>query len=433
MGLRSITNAALDGKRVLVRVDFNVPLRTDEHGAVQVADDTRISAALPTLEHLLEHGARVVLASHLGRPKGADPALSLAPVGRRLEELLNAHFGPLLRLAEQHGHADAVLKPLGIARLAEQGVEALRVVQLSDCVGPEVEEAVSALRPGELALLENTRFHAAEEANDPAFAAQLAALADVYVSDAFGTVHRAHASTEGVARLLPSYAGLLVAQEVHALRCVVDNPRRPLVIVMGGAKISGKLEVLQNLIPLADRVLIGGAMANTFLKAQGFETGASLVEDDMLDTARALLAQADADGKLLLLPVDYVVTDNLKQPGRIEPREAVNMQPGDVAADIGPVTLGQYTDALSDAATVFWNGPMGVFENPAFARGTLGIAEALAGLHGKALTVIGGGESVEAANAAGVADRISHISTGGGASLEFVAGQQLPGVKVLEE
>jgi phosphoglycerate kinase len=432
MGLRSFRDADVAGKRVLVRVDFNVPLKADAHGVLQVADDTRIRAALPTLLHLVEHGAHVVLASHLGRPKGVDDKLRLGPVAARLEELLNAHLRPLLSQAETHSHVEAVLRPIGISRLAEQGVRELRVLHLSDCIGPEVESAVAALKPGELALLENTRFHPAEEANDPAFCQALARLADVYVSDAFGTVHRAHASTEGVARLLPSYAGLLVEREVHALRAVIDNPRRPLVIIMGGAKISGKLEVLQNLIPLADRVLIGGAMANTFLKAQGHDVGRSLIEADMLDTARGLLGQADSAHKLLLLPVDYVVTDSLEAPTRVETKEAVRLGADDMAVDIGPVTLKQFADALSDAQTVFWNGPMGVFEQPQFAAGTLGIARALAALHGRALTVIGGGESVEAANAAGVAGEIGHISTGGGASLEFVAGQELPGVKVLE-
>jgi phosphoglycerate kinase len=433
MGLRSFQNAAVTGKHVLVRVDFNVPLSKDEHGEPVVADDTRIRAALPTLIHLIEAGAHVVLASHLGRPKGVDPSLSLAPVAVRLEELLNEHLAPLLSLASKHTHADSVLRPLGLTSLAEHGVERLRVLLLPDCVGSEVESSIASLRPGELALLENLRFHPEEEANDPEFCKQLAALADIYVSDAFGTVHRAHASTEGVAHLLPSYAGLLLEREASALSAVVTKPSRPLVIVMGGAKISGKLEVLQNLIPLADRVLIGGAMANTFLKAQGFSVGASMVEDDMLEVAEALLTEADKAGKVLLLPLDLVVTDSLAKPEQIETRQAVSLEPGDIAADIGPVSLAQYTDALSDAGTVFWNGPMGVFENPHFSSGTLGIAHAMAGLHGKAFTVIGGGESVEAANQAGVAQLISHISTGGGASLEFVAGRELPGLSVLKD
>jgi phosphoglycerate kinase len=391
-------DADVRGKRVLVRVDFNVPLNHDSHGRVTVSDDTRIAGALPTLRALLEQDATLVLCTHLGRPKGVDDKLQLTPIAGRLSELLG--------------------EPVNA---------------LSDCVGPEVEAAVKAVRPGSVTLLENLRFHKEEEANDPAFCRQLAALAEVYINDAFGTAHRAHASTEGVAHLLPSYAGLLLQREVEALGGVIKDPKRPLVVVMGGAKVSDKLEVLRNLIPLADRVLIGGAMANTFLKAQGFETGASLVEPEMLDSARELLALADGQGKLLLLPIDYVVCDDLNQPQRVEVKTAVALSADDIAADIGPVTLSQYEDALSDAQTVFWNGPMGVFEQEQFAQGTLGIARALADLHGRAFTVIGGGESVEAVNAAGFADQISHISTGGGASLEFVGGRKLPGIAVLEQ
>jgi phosphoglycerate kinase len=397
MQLRRMQDADVRGKRVLVRVDFNVPLKDGADGKPAVADDTRIAAALPTLRWLLEQQAQVVLCSHLGRPKGTDDALRLRPVAAHLSELL--------------------------------GVD---VQALPDCLGAEVQAAVEGGKPGSVMLLENLRFHKEEEANDPAFCQELAALAEVYINDAFGTAHRAHASTEGVAHLLPSYAGLLLQKEVEALAGVIHQPKRPLVVVMGGAKVSDKLEVLQSLIPLADRVLIGGAMANTFLKAQGFETGASLVEEEMLDSARELVALADSQGKLLLLPLDCVVCDDLKASQRIETKPAVSLAPDDIAVDIGPVTLSQYEDALSDARTVFWNGPMGVFEQEAFAQGTLGIAHALAELHGHAFTVIGGGESVEATNAAGVAGQISHISTGGGASLEFVGGRKLPGLAVLE-
>jgi phosphoglycerate kinase len=398
MQLRRMQDADVRGKRVLVRVDFNVPLNDGADGKPAVADDTRIAAALPSLRWLLEQQARVILCSHLGRPKSIDNTLRLTPVAARLSELL-----------------------------------ALDVQALQDCVGAEVKAAVEAVKPGNVMLLENLRFHKEEEANDPAFCQELAALADIYVNDAFGTAHRAHASTEGVAHLLPSHAGLLLQKEVEALAGVIHQPKRPLVVVMGGAKVSDKLEVLQSLIPLADRVLIGGAMANTFLKAQGFETGASLVEAEMLASARELLVLADSQGKLLLLPIDCVVCDDLKAPQRVETKPAVSLAPDDIAVDIGPVTLSQYEDALSDARTVFWNGPMGVFEQEAFAQGTLGIAHALADLHGHAFTVIGGGESVEAANAAGVAGKIGHISTGGGASLEFVGGRKLPGLAVLSE
>lgn len=407
MRLRSIREAELRDKRVLTRVDFNVPLSAGEDGSAHVADDTRIRAAVPTLAYMLQQGARLVLCSHLGRPKGVDDHLRLSPVAPVLEELLNAE-------------------------LSAAGQPAIRVTRLDDCIGEEVEAAIAAAGSDEVIMLENLRFHQGEEGNDPDFVAALAKLADVYCSDAFGTVHRAHASTEGVAHVLPAYAGLLVEKEIAALSRVVHNPAKPFVLVMGGAKISDKIELLENLIPKADRVLIGGAMANTFLRAQGFDTGASLVEESQLDTARRLVALADSGSTLLLLPVDYVVTDDVRNPLRVDVRLAHEIQPGDSAADIGPKTTASYIDALSDAATVFWNGPLGVFEVQQFSAGTLAIANALADIHDTALTVIGGGESVEAANRAGVADRIHHISTGGGASLEYVGGAELPGIKVLE-
>jgi phosphoglycerate kinase len=402
MKLKTIRNADLAGKRVLTRVDFNVPL---ENGAV--ADDTRISAAVPTIAYMLHHGAKVILCSHLGRPmKQVVESLRLAPVAPVLERLLNAE-------------------------LARDGTGPIEVLALKDCIGAEVQQAIAAARPDQVVLLENLRFYAGEESNNPEFCQELAALGDIYVSDAFGTAHRAHASTEGVAHLLPAYAGFLVEQEVAALGEVIHDPEHPLVIVMGGAKISDKLEVLENLIPKADTVLIGGAMANTFLRAQGFHTGKSLVEDEQLKTAVNLVRLADESRTMLLLPTDYVVADDLNAPTRVNVVLAHEIGNDDIAVDIGPVTADSYREALMDARTVFWNGPMGVFENERFAGGTLAIAQAMASIFETAHTVVGGGESVSAVHKAGVANRIHHISTGGGASLEYVAGYDLPGLKVL--
>jgi len=439
MNLKSIAGIDVNGKRVLVRVDFNVPLQ-EEQGVISVGDDTRIRAALPTITYLLGHGAKVVLCSHLGRPKGVDEKLRLAPIAPVLQELLNgnaenepsagSHLRRQLELVSQESLAASTL-PAGLAGLAEQGVESFKVIALSECIGPAVLAAIDAAAPGELLLLENLRFHPEEEKNDPQFARALAELADLYVSDAFGTVHRAHASTEGVAHLLPAFCGFLVESEVRALSAVISNPKKPLVIVMGGAKISDKIEVLENLLPLADSVLIGGAMANTFLGAQGSAIGKSLAEPPMYETARRLVALADEKGVMLLFPIDYVVTDSLEDPSYVEVKLHYEIGPEDIIADIGPKTIASYAEAIEQAQTVFWNGPMGVFETDEFANGTLGIALALASLHDTAMTVIGGGESVEAANRAGVADRIHHISTGGGASLEFVGGRELPGLSVL--
>lgn len=394
--MRTLEDIQLDrlhGAAVLVRVDFNVPL---DDG--RVLDDTRLTAALPTLEELRRVGARMVLMSHCGRPKGErDPRYSLRPAARRLSELMGAEVG-----------------------FAE------------DCIGPTAEEAVAAVAPGGVCVLENLRFHPGEKANEPAFSTRLAALGDVYVNDAFGTAHRAHASVVGVAaRLQRRAAGRLLVREVEGLRRLLDEPARPFVAIVGGAKIEGKLDTLENLLPRLDLLVLGGGMANTFLAAQGHDLADSLVEEDRIELARDILARADAAGTRVLLPADLVLTDDLDQPTRIETAAAGSVAPGLKAVDVGPAARSALTEALADAGTVFWNGPLGVFEKPPFNEGTLAAARALADAGG--YTVIGGGETVAAARQAGVLERISHVSTGGGASLELLAGKTLPGVAALEE
>jgi phosphoglycerate kinase len=390
----SIRDLEVGGKRVLVRCDLNVPLA---EGAV--ADDTRIRASLPTIRHLREAGARVVLMSHLGRPKGkVVPEMSLAPVAKRLGELL--------------------------------GVE---VRMAPDCIGAEVEAAAAALGAGDVLLLENLRFHPEETDNDPAFAAKLAALADVYVNDAFGTAHRAHASTAGVtAHLERCAAGFLMEKELEYLGGATADPARPYVAILGGAKISGKIDVLENLFGRVDSILVGGAMANTFFKARGWETGTSLVEDDRVELARELLARADREGVRLLLPVDCVVAAAFEADAESKVVPADAMPAGWTMLDVGPRTVAAYRATILEAKTVLWNGPMGVFEMEAFAKGTLGVAEALAeATAAGAITIVGGGDSAAAVQKAGLADRVSHVSTGGGASLEFLEGKDLPGVAAL--
>jgi phosphoglycerate kinase len=385
---RTVEEVDLGGRRVFLRVDYNVPLAKDG----TVAEDSRIRATLPTIELCRKAGARVILASHLGRPKeGPDPRYSLQPVGRRLGELVGG---------------EVPLAP--------------------DCVGPDVEARVRGLGPGGVLLLENLRFHAGEEANDPAFARALAALGEVYVNDAFAAAHRAHASTEGITHYLrPAVAGLLMKQELEALGRVWEAPARPLSAILGGAKVSDKLGLVESLLGRVDRLLIGGGMAFTFLKAQGREVGRSLLEADLVPNAGRLLAS----GKIVL-PVDAVVAPSVEAPaGEVVPVTAI--PPDRMGLDIGPATVTAFAAAIRDSGTVVWNGPMGVFERPPFAAGTLGVARAVAEAPG--LTVVGGGDTVAAVEQAGVARRIGYLSTGGGAFLEFLEGRTLPGVAALDD
>lgn len=393
MPINSIRDIDIRGKRVFIRCDFNVPL--DGNGVIK--DDTRIRMAIPTIEYALGQAAKCILTSHLGRPKGERrPEMSLKPVAVRLCELLNRE-----------------------------------VKFVEDCVGDKVKAAVAALPAGEALLLENLRFHAGETKNDPLFSAELASLADVYVNDAFGTAHRAHASTVGVPALIKEKAaGLLLKDELDSLTRIMTNPEKPLVAVFGGVKVSDKIEALRHLISLLDAMLVGGAMANTFLKAQGLGVGASRVEDDMIDTAREIMGSALEAGCSLQLPVDVVVGDGPDPGVRGEVVDVGAIPEGKMALDIGPRTVDAYCAEILHARTIVWNGPMGVFEIESCSKGTMEIAEAIAAASG--FSVVGGGDTLRAINKAGVADRISCISTGGGAFMEFIAGQTLPGVAALE-
>jgi len=392
MKKKTVRDIDVAGKRVLVREDLNVPL---DPNTGQITDDRRIRAAIPTIKYLVDAGAKVIVVSHLGRPKGGpDDKLRMDPVAARLQELLG--------------------RP---------------VKKLNDCIGPSVEEAVAAMQPGDVILLENVRFYSEEEKNDPEFARKLAALADVYVNDAFGTSHRAHASTEGVAHYLPAVAGFLMEKEIDYLSRALSNPDRPFVAVLGGAKVSDKIKVIENLITKVDTLLIGGGMAYTFLKAKGLEIGKSILDADSLDLAKETMRKAQELGVVFELPVDVVVADRFAEDANTQ-TVSVEAIPADwMGMDIGPKTAEKWAGILKQAKTVVWNGPVGVFEMDKFAVGTKAIAEAIAS--SSAVSIVGGGDSAAALEKLGYADKMTHISTGGGASLEFLEGRELPGVVAL--
>ncbi len=386
---KTVRDIDVKGKKVLVRVDFNVPLKD---GAV--SDDTRIRGALPTIQYLLEQGAAVILCSHLGRPKGvADPKYSLKPVAEYLQKLVSN-----------------------------------KVYFAEDCIGEPAEKAAAALQPGEILVLENTRYHAGEEKNDLELAKGMADLADLYVNDAFGTAHRAHSSTAGVTEFKPGVAGFLLEKEIQYLSSAVEDPKRPFVAILGGAKISDKIGVIKNLLGKADKVLIGGGMANTFFAAQGYKMADSLVQDEALETAKEILASGSDK---LVLPIDMVIADAFAEDAAHKSMDVNDVPEGWRVLDIGPKTVSLFADMVKNAATVVWNGPMGVFEMPEFAKGTFEVAKAVA--DSSAISIIGGGDSVAAIQQSGLADKVTHISTGGGASLEMLEGLVLPGVAALED
>lgn len=393
MKKKGVRDIDVKGKRVLVRVDFNVPLDDSR----RITDDTRIKAALPTIQYLMDQGAKVILVSHLGRPKGAvKDMLRMDPIAKRLSKLLG--------------------KP---------------VKKLDDVIGPDVEAAVKAMSPGDVVLLENVRFHAEEEANDPNFAKKLASLADVYVNDAFGTAHRAHASTEGAAHYLPAVAGFLMQKEMDYLSKAVINPDRPLVAILGGAKVADKIPVIENMIDKVDVLLIGGGMAYTFLKAKGFEVGKSLLDECSIDRTKEQMAKAAAKGIKFELPEDIVVADRLAPDAEVKIVPVSEIPPDWMGLDIGPKTVERFKEYILNAGTVVWNGPMGVFEMDVFASGTKAIGRAMA--DSSAVTIVGGGDSAAAVEQMGFAHYMSHVSTGGGASLEFLEGKALPGVVALND
>lgn len=393
MKLQTITDMDLRGKRVLIRVDFNVPLKDGV-----VTDDTRIKSALPTVQYILEQeGASLVVMSHFGRPKGKkDPSFSMAPVGKRFEQLLG--------------------RPVKLA---------------SDVIGEAVEKEVSSLKAGDVLLLENVRFYKEEETNDAQFAKTLSTYGDVYVNDAFGTAHRAHASTEGVAHFLPAAAGFLIEKEVKFFAPLLESPEKPFVAVIGGSKVSSKISVLESLSKTCDAIVIAGGMAYTFLKVQGHTIGKSLLEEDYMDVARSFLENAKKKGVRVILPLDHLCAAEFKEDATVVPVDAVDIPDGLIGMDVGPKTLAKVEQELKSARSIVWNGPMGVFEFEAFAEGTKAVAEMVASCEGT--TVVGGGDSVAAVNKFGFADRIDHVSTGGGASLEFLEGRVLPGIKALEK
>ena len=392
MAKKTIRDIEVKGKRVLVRVDFNVPL---DIATGAISDDTRIRAVLPTIKYLVEHKAKVIICSHLGRPDGKVVAgLRMAPVAQRLSQLIN-----------------------------------LAVSVASDCVGSDVKTAVTNLKPGDILLLENLRFHAEEEANEPSFAHDLARLADIYVDDAFGTAHRAHASTVGVATYLPAVAGFLMEKELEALGSLLTSPRHPFVALLGGAKVGDKIGLIQNILSKVDLLLIGGGMAATFLKAQGYEVGLSLVEADKKNLALELMAAAKRNGIALLLPTDVIITNNINPNAKGDVVRVSNIPANKSIVDIGPQTIEYFSQKIRPCQTIFWNGPMGVYEIKQFAGGTKAMAELLASL--KATTVVGGGSTAEIVEEMNLADKMTHVSTGGGASMKFLEGKSLPGVDVL--
>lgn len=391
--IKDLNENQLVDKIILVRVDFNVPINEE----LEITDDTRIKAALPTIKYLTSHRAKVVLMSHLGRPKGkVVEKLRLNNIAHRLGELLGQ-----------------------------------KVKKLDNCIGKEIEEEIMKLQPGEIALLENLRFHPEEEKNNPEFTKALAKLADIFVNDAFGTAHRAHASTVGVARILPSYAGFLMDKEIEVLSNLLENPKRPFVVVLGGAKISGKIEIVQNLLDIADKILISGGMSYTCLAALGYEVGNSLLEEYDLEVVKKILEKAEEKGDKILLPVDLIITKEVSEKIEGKLFEIDNIPKDGIGVDLGEKSLIEFEKVLKKAKTVFWNGPVGVFEIEKYAKGTNRIAKILADMQGKTVTIIGGGDSIAAIENAGLVEKMTHISTGGGASLEFLGGKKLPGIEIL--
>lgn len=395
MNKKSIKDISLEGKRVLVRVDFNVPLDKEKN----ITDDNRIRGALPTIEYILKQNAKLILMSHLGRPKGKglEPDYSLKPTAKRLSELIK--------------------KPVAMAK---------------DCIGPEVESLVSKMANGDVLMLENLRFHKEETDNDPNFAKQLAKLGDIFVNDAFGTCHRAHASTEGITHYLLSVSGFLVEKEIAYFEKVLTKAEKPFLFVLGGAKVSDKIPVIENMMDKADTILIGGAMAYTFLKTQGIEIGSSLCELEMLETVKTILAKAKSKKVEIVLPIDHIITDNIEKGTNIKTTTGSAIEKGFIGVDIGPKTVELFSKYINNAKTVVWNGPVGIFENEKFAQGTKGIAQAIAN-NRKLTSVIGGGDTAAAVAEFGLEDKMSHISTGGGASLEYLEGKVLPGVAALAD
>ncbi len=391
----TISDLEIEGKKVLIRCDFNVPL--DDKG--KITDDTRIQAALPTIRYALGRECAVILMSHLGRPKGkVDPKLSLKPVAERLGELLN-----------------------------------LEVLMAPDCIGPDVEKMAGELKGGEVLLLENLRFRAGEETNDEKFAQQLASLADVFIQDAFGTVHRAHASTSGVPKHLPSGAGFLLQKEIKYLKQALEEPERPFLAILGGAKISTKIGVIENLLSKIDSLILGGAMAYTFLRAENIETGSSMVEEDKIDMASEILKQASKKKVTVLLPLDHIIANKTSEEAESKEISEVVIPEGWIGVDIGSFSIKRFSSAIKSAKTILWNGPMGIFEIDKFSQGTKAIAEAIAEATKKgSISIVGGGDSVAAVTKAGLQENISHISTGGGAALEFLEGKKLPGIGALK-